>query len=174
MNEITQYKVRVTPTEGMNILSQDEVSRLKEESKTGMYDLFRRCTMAVLNSGIDEDDPDVLLARNRDFDVRVIQQDRGIKLELINAPADAFVDGVLIEGIRELLFDVLRDIVFVNKEIRDGHFNLIQQQRHHRGRVLDPPPRGRNEGWTGTQSDRLLGWSLHQSGRIPVHQAGWL
>lgn len=125
MNEVTQYKVRVTPTEGMNILSQDEVSRLKEESKTGMYDLFRRCTMAVLNSGIDEDDPDVLLARNRDFDVRVIQQDRGIKLELINAPADAFVDGVLIEGIRELLFDVLRDIVFVNKEIRDGHFNLV-------------------------------------------------
>ena len=116
--------VRITPTEGMDVLSQHEVTRLKEVGHGGMYELFRRCCLAVVNYGSMKDDPHAMLAEHADFDIRVVQQDRGIKLELTNAPREAFVDGRLIEGIRELLFDVLRDIVYVNSQIKDGLFDL--------------------------------------------------
>ncbi len=49
--------------------------------------------------------------------IRVIQQERGIKLEVKNAPAHAFVDGKMIMGINEHLFAVLRDVIFVSDEI---------------------------------------------------------
>jgi predicted Rossmann-fold nucleotide-binding protein len=52
-----------------------------------------------------------------------LQQDRGIKLELTNPPADAFVDGQMIRGIREQLFAVLRDVVYIDSEVT-GHFDL--------------------------------------------------
>ncbi|MDX1568864.1 MAG: nucleotide 5'-monophosphate nucleosidase PpnN [Xanthomonadales bacterium] len=115
---------RIVPTEGMDVLSQQEVARLKESGHGGLYDLFRRCCLAVVNSGALQDDPHAMLAQHSDFDVRVVQQDRGIKLELVNAPASAFVDGKLIEGIRELLFAVLRDVVYVSTQIREGKFAL--------------------------------------------------
>jgi hypothetical protein len=50
------------------------------------------------------------------FDVRIIQQERGIKLALTEPPVNAFVDGQMIRGIRELLFAVVRDIVFLSSE----------------------------------------------------------
>lgn len=116
--------VRIIPTGGMDIMSQQEVAALREKGHGSLHDLFRRCCLAVLNYGAMVDDPEAMLAAFRDFDVRVIQHDRGIKLELIHAPPDAFVDGRLIEGIRELLFDVLRDIVFVHTQIEEGRFDL--------------------------------------------------
>ncbi len=116
--------VRVVPTGGMDILSQREVAKLRATGHGGLHDLFRRCCLAVLNYGSELDDPDAMLAQHRDFDVRVIQHDRGIKLELLHAPEDAFVDGRLIEGVRELLFDVLRDIVFVHSQIEEGRFDF--------------------------------------------------
>ena len=115
---------RIVPTEGMDVLSQQEVARLKESGHGGLYNLFRRCCLAVVNSGAMQDDPHALFAAHANFDVRVVQQDRGIKLELVNAPESAFVDGKLIEGIRELLFAVLRDVVFVSTQIREGKFEL--------------------------------------------------
>ena len=49
----------------------------------------------------------------------------GIKLEMKNAPAAAFVDGEMIRGIKEHLFAVLRDVVFIADEIVDsGRFDL--------------------------------------------------
>jgi predicted Rossmann-fold nucleotide-binding protein len=80
--------------------------------------LFRRCTLAVLTTGSESDDARAVLARHPDFEVRVVQQDRGVKLDLINAPAQAFVDGEIIRGIRQLLFAVLRDILYVENEIK--------------------------------------------------------
>lgn len=127
MGEVNPPKVaRIIPSRGMgmDVLSQQEVARLRESGHGGLYDLFRRCCLAVVNYGAMKDDPHALLEEHRDFDVRVVQQDRGIKLELINAPPAAFVDGAVIEGIRELLFAVLRDVVFVNSQIRDGQFDL--------------------------------------------------
>ena len=49
----------------------------------------------------------------------------GIKLEMQNAPAAAFVDGQMIRGIKEHLFAVLRDVVFISNEIiESGRFDL--------------------------------------------------
>ncbi len=47
-----------------------------------------------------------------DFEIEIIQQDRGIKLNLINAPSNAFVDGDMITSCREMLFSSMRDIVY--------------------------------------------------------------
>ncbi len=116
--------ISVEPTDGMNILSRQEISQLKQSGEGGLHDLFTSCSLAVLNCGSHSDDPEEQRRRFADFDVRVIQRDRGIKLELVNPPDDAFVDGQIIEGIREMLFDVLRDIVFVNSRIQGGDFDL--------------------------------------------------
>lgn len=103
---------RITPTEHLNILSQLEVSELLDSSQNGLYQLFRQCSLAVLSHGNYTDDAKELLERHKAFDIRIIQQDRGIKLEVKGAPADAFVDGKMIQGINEHLFSVLRDIVY--------------------------------------------------------------
>jgi hypothetical protein len=81
--------------------------------------------LAVLKSGSDEDDAGAMLERYRDFSVGFIQPDRGLKLALTGAPDRAFVDGKMIRGIRELLFAVLRDIVYTRNEVFDsGRFDL--------------------------------------------------
>src|SRR5690606_22013955 len=91
-----------------------------------MYDTFRRCALAVLNTGEQTDSAQEVLDLFEDFDIQVIQQERGIKLEMQNAPASAFVDGEMIRGNREHLFAVLRDLIYINdelKENRDIDFN---------------------------------------------------
>ncbi len=120
--------VRVTPTRGLAVLSQAEVAALRDAGQGGLYELFRCCALAVLNCGSHSDDPMANEEAYSDFDIRVVQQDRGIKLEVSNAPADAFVDGEMIEGIRELLFDVLRDIVFLHNQIADGAFDVSSRE----------------------------------------------
>src|SRR5690606_17704337 len=52
-----------------------------------------------------------------DFDIQVHQLDRGLRLDLFNAPAIAFVDGVIIEGVAELLAAVVRDLVYTAVEL---------------------------------------------------------
>jgi predicted Rossmann-fold nucleotide-binding protein len=116
---------RITPEGSLEVLSQLEVSKLCDHSQGGLYEMFRRCALAVLNCGSHIDDAKRVLEAFKDFEIRVIQQERGIKLELINAPASAFVDGEMIRGIKEHLFAVLRDVVYVSNEIRDsGKFDL--------------------------------------------------
>lgn len=108
---------RITPAGHLDILSQLEVAKLMDTSQGGLYEIFRNCSLAVLNCGGDLDDGRELLARYQDFDIRVVQQERGIKLEVKAAPTSAFVDGKMIKGISEHLFAVLRDVVYVNDEI---------------------------------------------------------
>lgn len=109
---------RVNPRGPMETLSQYEVDQLKKStSGDGCYDIFRRCSLAVLNVGSQIDDAKAVLEKYPDFDIRVIQQERGVKLEVENAPESAFVDGEMITGIQEHLFSVLRDIVYVKNEI---------------------------------------------------------
>lgn len=116
---------RVAPEGRLEVLSQDEVNRLRDASETEMYDTLWRCAFAVLNSGAEIDDWRLLMESAKGFDIRVLQRERGIKLELTNAPAGAFVDGKMIKGIREHLFAVLRDIVYVATEIDQlGRFDL--------------------------------------------------
>jgi len=61
-----------------------------------------------------------VLEQYRDFEIRVIQQERGLKLEIENAPDSAFVDGKVIRGIQEQLFAVLRDISYVKNKIESN------------------------------------------------------
>jgi len=111
---------RIGPDGHLDILSQAEVSKLLDASQGGLYNSYRNCSLAVLSSGVSLDDGKELLERYPDFDVRVTQQERGIKLEVKGAPANAFVDGKMIKGINEHLFSVLRDIIFVSEEINDN------------------------------------------------------
>ncbi len=118
---------RIAPRGGLDVLSRDEVSRLRDATIGGMHELLRRCTLAVLTSGSASDDPRAAQERFPDYDVQVLQQDRGIKLELINAPAEAFVDGQIIAGVAQLLFAVVRDIAYICTEVEDtGLFNLSE------------------------------------------------
>lgn len=109
----------ISPVKGMDILSKEEVSHLLDNSQNGLYSTFRNCALAVLNSGVAIDDSKQLFEKYADFDIRVVQVEGGIKLQLTAAPATAFVDGKLILGIREHLYAVLRDIVYIFEEIKD-------------------------------------------------------
>ena len=109
----------VWPEGSLEVLSQFEVDQLKSSGAGGLYPLLRRCMLAVLHADSRSDDARGLLETYRNFEVGFIQQDRGLKVSLKHAPADAFVDGRMIRGTRELLFAVLRDIVFTRNEIID-------------------------------------------------------
>ncbi|MDE2279335.1 MAG: LOG family protein [Xanthomonadaceae bacterium] len=110
---------RISPAGGLDILSRHEVARLRGASGSGLHGLLRRCALAVLTSGAISDDPRAILEQYPDFDIQVLQQDRGIKIELTNAPAQAFVDGQIIRGINELLVAVVRDIVYVSTQLEE-------------------------------------------------------
>ncbi len=115
----------VSPEFTMRTLSKHEVDQLRNTRNTELYPIFRCCALAVLNCGGMQDDTKEILDQYQDFDINVVQQSRGIKLQLINAPTNAFVDGKMIRGIKEHLFTVLRDVIFISSEIRDNtHFDL--------------------------------------------------
>ena len=108
---------RIYPRGGLDILSRDEVARLRDASSGGMHDLLRRCALAVLTSGSPSDDPRAARELYPDFDIQVLQQDRGVRIDLLNAPAMAFVDGEIIRGVAELLFAVVRDLAYTAIEL---------------------------------------------------------
>jgi predicted Rossmann-fold nucleotide-binding protein len=115
----------VWPEGSLEVLSQVEAEQLRSQGEGGLYRLLRRCILAVLNSGAETDDARAVLEKFRDFEVGFIQQDRGLKISIKGAPSSAFVDGTMIRGIREQLFSVLRDVVFINYEIiESGRFDL--------------------------------------------------
>jgi predicted Rossmann-fold nucleotide-binding protein len=116
---------RVAPKGSLEHLSQQEIAKLLDSGQGGLYPLFRKCALAVLNSGSDIDDARVIFEKYKDFDLRIVRQAWGIKLEIKNAPAAAFVDGVMIRGLKDHLFAVLRDVVFISNEIMEsGRFDL--------------------------------------------------
>lgn len=110
----------LSPEGGMGLLSKYEVNILLNASMGKLYENFRSCSLAVLNTGSHEDSVKAVMDQHTDFDIKVIQKERGIKLEISNAPAEAFVDGEMITGIKEHLFAVLRDIVFVGDQIENS------------------------------------------------------
>ena len=116
---------RVTPRGSLENLSHDEVAKLLDRGQGGLYPLFRQCALAVLNSGSYSDDPRALFERYREFEIKIVQQSWGIKLELTHAPGIAFVEGEMIRGVKEHLFAVLRDIVYIANEIvESSRFDL--------------------------------------------------
>lgn len=107
----------------MTLLSQDEVNKMMQMGKGSVHSLFRKCCLAVLNCGSKADDAMAVLSRYPDFDVKLLPRERGIHLEFINAPSQAFVDGKMISGIRDSIFSVLRDIIFQSSKHNDGNFD---------------------------------------------------
>ncbi|MGC1458938.1 MAG: nucleotide 5'-monophosphate nucleosidase PpnN [Steroidobacteraceae bacterium] len=110
----------VAPRGSLENLSQEEITKLLDTSHSGLYGLFRKCALAVLNTGNDTDNAKEILERYADFHIEVVRHARGIKLEMRNAPATAFVDGEMIRGIKEHLFAVLRDVIYIAGEIIDS------------------------------------------------------
>lgn len=106
----------ISPNKTMQVLSSREMSALYDASKSDLYEIFRNCALAILNSGSGEDNTDSVLKKYEDFSINVIQREKGIQLELINAPINAFVRNEIIQGIKENLFSVLRDIIFIHTE----------------------------------------------------------
>ncbi len=120
MNQEKLVTAKISPQGRLDLLSKLEVKKLLDKSQGGLYKLFRNCSLAVLNCGNYMDDGKELLERYQSFDIRVLQQERGIKLAVEDAPANAFVDGKIIKGISEHLFAVLRDVIYVSDEINDN------------------------------------------------------
>ncbi|MCW2257966.1 putative Rossmann-fold nucleotide-binding protein [Providencia alcalifaciens] len=116
--------IHISPLGSMDLLSQLEVDMLKRTASSHLYRLFRNCSLAVLNSGSLTDNSKDLLDKYTDFDINVLRRERGVKLELINPPQDAFVDGKIIRSIQANLFAVLRDILFVHAQIMNAEQKL--------------------------------------------------
>lgn len=122
MKKVSRATIR--PTRSLNLLSHSEVDGVMA-SNNDVFQQFRTCALAVLNTGSESDDVASILEEYEDFSVQIIPESRGIKLEVNNAPATAFVDGKMIRGIQEHLFSVLRDIVYTQHKInRDRRFDL--------------------------------------------------
>jgi len=112
-----QLDAQISPIGRMEVLSRAEAARLSDHGHGGLRDIFRNCSLAVLNCGNGIDDGKELLERYQSFEIDIIQRSRGIKLDIRGAPAGAFVDGAMIRGIQEHLFAVLRDVLYAGTEI---------------------------------------------------------
>ncbi|QCR35174.1 nucleotide 5'-monophosphate nucleosidase PpnN [Nissabacter sp. SGAir0207] len=119
----------ISPLGSMDLLSQLEVDMLKRTASSDLYRLFRNCSLAVLNSGSQTDNSKQLLDRYQSFDINVLRRERGVKLELVNPPEEAFVDGRIIRSLQANLFAVLRDILFVNGQLANaGRFQHLDPE----------------------------------------------
>jgi hypothetical protein len=128
---------RVYPAGMLNTLSRSEVERLQDVTRGELAELVRRCSLAVLNSGNESDDAEALLEQYRDFRIEVQQVNRGLRLQLSNAPGSAFVEGQIIEGIREQLSAVVRDLVYFDSEIRNDPNHDLGQSEGISGAVFE-------------------------------------
>ncbi|ASP49166.1 nucleotide 5'-monophosphate nucleosidase PpnN [Cognaticolwellia beringensis] len=120
---------QVNPVGKMNLLSQAEVDHLQQSATSELYNLYRNCSLAVLNAGSHTDNAEDIYQQFLDFQIQVLRRERGVKLALDNPPKHAFVDGVIIKGIQEHLSAVLRDILFIgdcyNSNAIDSTTNVI-------------------------------------------------
>ncbi|HEX5420553.1 MAG TPA: nucleotide 5'-monophosphate nucleosidase PpnN [Gammaproteobacteria bacterium] len=107
----------IAPEGSLEILSRFEVHQLRGAGGGRLHELWRQCSLAVLNSGTPEDNIRKILRRNENFKINVVPHEGGIALEVENAPEAAFVDGRMIRGIREHLFAVLRDLLYAHQEV---------------------------------------------------------
>lgn len=110
-------EVIIRPEGSLQILSYQEAQQLCDVSVSGLNDLLKRCALAVLNTGSQEDDELALLEKYPNFTIEVTVKGRGVQLVLNNAPRLAFVDNELIVGLKEHLFAVIRDLIYSRNEV---------------------------------------------------------
>lgn len=125
--------VLINPVGNMNLLSKIEIEQLHDAAKEELQHIYRSCSLAVLNAGSHTDNAEEIFKKYQDFAISVIRRERGIKIELTNPPKNAFVDGKIIKGIKELLSAVLRDIVFTNHrylEVQRSNIAPSEQNTH--------------------------------------------
>ncbi len=103
----------VWPSGSMALLNQIEADSISSIYQGDLYNLYRNCSLAVLNSGSITDNSKELLENYESFDINVVRTERGLKIELINPPESAIVDGQIINSLRNHLYAVLRDIVML-------------------------------------------------------------
>lgn len=116
--------IYVVPKNNMSLLSQNEIEMLRDKKDIQLYKLFRDCSLAVLAGDESGDDPEHLLNDYGSFDIEILQMNSGIKLKLTNPPKSALVNGSIMEGIKESLFSVLRDILFVHAKIATNRLSF--------------------------------------------------
>ncbi len=121
--------IQINPVGNMNLLSQIEVDQLQQSATSELYNLYRNCSLAVLNAGSHTDDAEAIYQQYQDFHIQVLPRERGVKLDLSNPPEHAFVDGKIIRGIQEQLSTVLRDILFISS--RYDSTNITTEQITH-------------------------------------------
>ncbi|WP_371372687.1 nucleotide 5'-monophosphate nucleosidase PpnN [Thalassotalea aquiviva] len=107
-------QIELNPVGNMCLLSPLEVDLLHRSANSELYQLYRNCSLAVLNVGSNTDDAEAIYKQYESFDIEILKRERGVKLKLINPPEHALVDGKVITGIREQLSAVLRDILFIS------------------------------------------------------------
>lgn len=137
MEELIKY-IRICP-EGTQLqtLSPSEIKGLLLASRENDNYFLERCVLAVLYSGRETDDVRSILEKYSEFRIEVIRTTGGFELELHNVPGNAFVTYEeknggrtdvrieMIEGVRQHIFAVIRDLVFVQSEIeRTGKYDL--------------------------------------------------
>lgn len=122
-NLLAKVSTRVTPRGSLEVLSQQEVQKLLDVGSGGLYPLFRRCALAVLSSGAHTDNARALFDDYADFDIQIAPRPWGLRLDISNAPPSAFVDGEMIQGVKEHLFAVLRDVLYIGTEIASDRFD---------------------------------------------------
>ncbi len=148
MASVQKVNAQVSPRGTLELLSQLDVAALTQSARRDdLMETFRRCALAVLNTGSESDDAKAIFEAHKDFSVEIARRTRGLKLVVRNAPASAFVAGRMVEGIRQHLFAVLRDIVYTGTEfaelleqsapegevITDAVFQILKQAR-----IMDP------------------------------------
>lgn len=153
-------KVQINPTGAMSLLSQLETDRLKQTSTSELYQLFRNCCLAVLNCGAKTDSSHEVLERYKNFDINLLRRERGVKIELINPPEAAFVDGVIIKGIREHLFSVLRDLVYVYNKYQNNSLYNLTNASHVTHMVFDVL-RNAHTIYSEAKPDMVVCWGGH-------------
>ena len=152
----------ISPRSHLSLLSQDEVAQLTDAGVSGLHQLMRNCALAVLNVGSKDDSGYGLMDQFPDFTIEVVGYERGIRLEIANAPSNAFVDDTIITGIREHLFAVVRDILYTGTTL--DRFNLDDTQEttnavFHLLRHADVLVAGRNP-------SMVVCWGGHSIGRV--------
>ena len=75
----------ISPLGSMDMLSQLEVDMLKRTASSDLYQLFRNCSLAVLNSGSLTDNSKELLSRFESFDINVLRREHvPVSIYLVN------------------------------------------------------------------------------------------
>ncbi|WP_417879316.1 nucleotide 5'-monophosphate nucleosidase PpnN [Vibrio sp.] len=151
---------QISPMGSLDLLSQLEVSKLKKAASSDLYQLYRSCSLAVLNSGSHTDNSEQLLKLNESFEIEVLRRERGIKLELTDPPEHAFVDGTIIKGIQAHLFSVLRDIVFLHVHLADSQRLQLTDSTQITNQVFGIL-RNAKALQTGTEPNLVVCWGGH-------------